>query len=107
MHPPSGEAAILPEAKASATYDPNCRRCARLAAFVDAVRDEHPTYWCRPVAPFGPSDAPLVIVGLAPGMHGANATGRPFTGDYAGILLYETLHAYGFASQPEGTARDD
>ena len=107
MHAPTGEVAILPEAKASATYDPNCRRCARLAMFLDAVRREHPDYWCRPVAPFGPADASLVIVGLAPGMHGANATGRPFTGDYAGILLYETLHAYGFASQPEGAARDD
>ena len=57
--------------------------------------------------PFGSADAPLLIVGLAPGMHGANATGRPFTGDHAGILLYETLHAYGFASQPRATARDD
>ena len=57
--------------------------------------------------PFGAPAARLVIVGLAPGMHGANATGRPFTGDYAGILLYETLHAYGFANQPSATARDD
>ncbi len=57
--------------------------------------------------PFGPQAARLVIVGLAPGMHGANASGRPFTGDYAGILLYETLHAYGFATQPIATARDD
>ena len=57
--------------------------------------------------PFGDAAARLVIVGLAPGMHGANASGRPFTGDYAGILLYETLHAYGFASQPVAAARDD
>ena len=107
MHAPSGKDAILPEAKASAAYDPNCRRCARLAAFRDAVHTEHPSYWCRPVPPFGAANAAFVIVGLAPGMHGANATGRPFTGDYAGILLYETLHAYGFASQPDGAARDD
>lgn len=49
----------------------------------------------------------MLIVGLAPGLHGANATGRPFTGDYAGILLYNTLHEFGFGSQPESTARDD
>lgn len=57
--------------------------------------------------PFGSRDARLVIVGLAPGLHGANATGRPFTGDYAGILLYATLHEYGFATQPTGAAPDD
>jgi uracil-DNA glycosylase family 4 len=68
---------------------------------------EHPDYFCRPVPPFGAADAALVIVGLAPGMHGANASGRPFTGDYAGILLYETLHAFGFASRSVSTARDD
>jgi uracil-DNA glycosylase family 4 len=93
--------------RASAAYDPDCRRCARLAVFLDAVRAEHPAYRCRPVPPFGAAGASLVIVGLAPGMHGANATGRPFTGDHAGILLYATLHAYGFASQPTGTAPDD
>jgi uracil-DNA glycosylase len=88
-------------------YDPSCRRCPRLAAFLDEVRAEHPSYWCKPVPPFGDNAARLVIVGLAPGMHGANATGRPFTGDYAGILLYGTLHAYGFATQPSAIARDD
>ena len=92
---------------ASATYDPECRRCPRLAAFLDEVKRDHPEYWCKPVPPFGTSDARLVIVGLAPGMHGANATGRPFTGDYAGILLYETLHAYGLATQPVASARGD
>jgi uracil-DNA glycosylase family 4 len=99
--------AILPELQASAAYDPACRRCARLASFLDAVRAAHPTYFCRPVPPFGDPAARLVIVGLAPGMHGANATGRPFTGDYAGILLYATLHAYGYASRPDSTAADD
>jgi uracil-DNA glycosylase len=92
---------------ASAAYDPACRRCPRLCAFLDEVKREHPEYWCKPVPPFGTADARLLIVGLAPGMHGANATGRPFTGDYAGILLYETLHAYGFATQPVATARGD
>src|SRR5215475_12985017 len=99
--------AILPDSTAAQTYDADCRRCARLAAFLDEVRAGNPGYFCRPVPPFGARDARLVIVGLAPGMHGANATGRPFTGDYAGILLYETLHAYGFASQPQSTAPGD
>jgi uracil-DNA glycosylase family 4 len=91
----------------AATFDADCRRCARLAAFLDAVRTEHPQYHCRPVPPFGAADARLVIVGLAPGMHGANATGRPFTGDYAGILLYATLFKFGFATRPEAHGVDD
>ena len=98
---------ILPESSALPIYDIDCRRCPRLAQFLDRVQRANPGYFCRPVPPFGPSDARFVIVGLAPGMHGANATGRPFTGDYAGILLYATLHAYGFASQSLATARDD
>ncbi len=69
---------ILPEVPASAVYDPACRRCARLADFLATVRADHPDYFCGPVPPFGASDAALVIVGLAPGMHGANASGRPF-----------------------------
>ena len=98
---------ILPELTDSPVYDAECRRCPRLATFLDRVREACPGYACRPVPPFGPGDAKCVIVGLAPGMHGANATGRPFTGDYAGILLYATLHAYGFASQPDGASPDD
>lgn len=81
-------------------FSTDCRRCARLAGFLDSVRHQNPGYFCRPVPSFGPADARLLIVGLAPGMHGANRTGRPFTGDYAGVLLYETLHAYGFATAP-------
>ena len=100
-------AAILPETAVALAYDADCRRCARLATFLDRVRKANPTYFCRPVPPFGAGDAALVIVGLAPGMHGANASGRPFTGDHAGILLYATLHAHGFASQPVASARDD
>ena len=98
---------ILPESAAASAYDADCRRCDRLAAFLDRVRAANPGYFCRPVPPFGAADAALVIVGLAPGMHGANASGRPFTGDHAGILLYATLHAYGFASQPTGASRGD
>jgi uracil-DNA glycosylase family 4 len=89
------------------TFDPDCRRCSRLAAFLDAVGKRHPDYHCRPVAPFGSALHRLLIVGLAPGLHGANRTGRPFTGDHAGILLYRTLHAHGFASRAESMSKDD
>ena len=88
-------------------FDPACRRCPRLAAFLDEGRARHPEYHCAPVAPFGDARPQLLIVGLAPGFHGANATGRPFTGDYAGVLLYETLHAFGWASAPVSVSRDD
>jgi len=90
-----------------AIYDPDCRRCPRLARFLDRVHAVHPTYHCRPVPPFGAADASLVIVGLAPGMHGANATGRPFTGDYAGKLLYATLHKFGFATRSQSVSASD
>ena len=88
-------------------FDIGCQRCERLAEFLGGVRRQHPGYHARPVAPFGDPAARLLIVGLAPGMHGANASGRPFTGDFAGILLYQTLFDFGFASQPQSTSRDD
>jgi uracil-DNA glycosylase family 4 len=88
-------------------FDPDCRRCERLAGFLDAVGKRHPAYHCRPVAPFGSARHRLLIVGLAPGLHGANRTGRPFTGDHSGILLYRTLHAHGFASRAESVSADD
>jgi len=81
-------------------YDPDCTLCPRLAAFLARIRQEYPRYHARPVGPFGDPQARFVIVGLAPGLHGANATGRPFTGDVAGILLYQTLHRHGFSSRP-------
>jgi uracil-DNA glycosylase family 4 len=84
-------------------FDPSCTRCDRLAAFLAGVRDQYPAYHARPVPPFGDPDARLLVVGLAPGMHGANATGRPFTGDYAGLLLYRTLFDFGFSNQPGAT----
>ena len=96
-----------PAALSAVTYDFDCRRCTRLAGFLDAVRAEHPAYFCHPVPAFGDAAARLVIVGLAPGMHGANATGRPFTGDYAGILLYRTLFDFGFATEPESLGAGD
>lgn len=85
----------------------SCTDCSRLAGFLADVRIKHPDYHARPVEPFGDDKARLLIVGLAPGMHGANRSGRPFTGDYAGILLYETLHAFGFASKPQSLSRED
>ena len=88
-------------------FDADCRRCERLADFLVDVRERHPAYHAKPVAPFGDSEARLLIVGLAPGMHGANASGRPFTGDHAGILLYQTLYDFGFASAAVSRARDD
>ncbi len=90
-----------------ATFDPACRRCPRLAGHLDAVRRAHPGYHARPVPSFGDPAARLLMVGLAPGLHGANRTGRPFTGDYAGILLYATLYRQGFGSAPESVAADD
>jgi len=88
-------------------FDLHCRRCPRLAEFLAVVKAKHPDYHCRPVPPFGDAGARLLIVGLAPGMHGANRTGRPFTGDHAGILLYEMLHKFGFSTATESVAADD
>ncbi|HCK75863.1 MAG TPA: SPO1 DNA polymerase [Gammaproteobacteria bacterium] len=88
-------------------YNRNCVRCPRLVRFLKQVRGRHPDYACRPVPSFGALGSRLLIVGLAPGLHGANATGRPFTGDHAGILLFRTLHKYGFSSAPESISGDD
>ena len=73
-------------------FDFGCRRCARLASLLESIRRERPEYYARPVPGFGDTAPRLLIVGLAPGMHGANRTGRSFTGDHAGILLYRTLY---------------
>ncbi|MCH9699023.1 MAG: uracil-DNA glycosylase [Gammaproteobacteria bacterium] len=88
-------------------FDQHCRQCPRLSDFLDQVGLDYPEYHARPVAPFGAEQSRLLIVGLAPGLHGANATGRPFTGDHAGILLYETLFQFGFSNQPQSRHRDD
>ena len=85
-------------APADSRYDPACTRCPRLAGFLCEVKNRYPDYFCRPVPQFGHQGGRLLIVGLAPGLHGANATGRPFTGDHAGIMLYRTLYKFGFAS---------
>ena len=83
------------------TFNQDCRRCSRLAGVLDQVRIEHPGYHALPVSSFGATGSRFLIVGLAPGMHGANRTGRPFTGDFAGNLLYGSLHKYGFASSAD------
>ena len=88
-------------------YDPDCTRCPRLAEFLAESHSRYPAYWCRPVASFGDAAPRIVLVGLAPGLHGANRTGRPFTGDYAGILLYETLYELGLSTRRESVSADD
>src|ERR1700690_3996791 len=84
-----------------------CRACTRLAHFLDEVKGANPGYYCKPVPAFGDAHSKLLIVGLAPGMHGANRSGRPFTGDAPGILLYATLHKFGLAGAPGSTAPHD
>ena len=85
----------------------NCPRCPRLVAYRKSWRAQEPGWFNAPVASFGPIDARLLIVGLAPGLRGANRTGRPFTGDYAGDLLYATLKEFGFAAGDYEARPDD
>jgi uracil-DNA glycosylase family 4 len=85
----------------------DCPLCPRLAAFREAWRGREPHWHNAPVPSFGDVDARLLIVGLAPGLRGANATGRPFTGDYAGDLLYATLAEFGFAKGDYAERADD
>ncbi len=88
-------------------FNQDCQQCPRLAEFLNDVKRYHPNYHSRPVAPFGDPNARLLIVGLAPGMHGANASGRPFTGDYAGLLLYQALYDFGYSNQLQSTHLGD
>ncbi|WP_136161491.1 uracil-DNA glycosylase [Sphingomonas flavalba] len=84
------------ESPLAATEPPHdCPRCPRLVALRQESRTEHPDWWNAPVPAFGDPDGWLAIIGLAPGKHGANRTGRPFTGDFAGPLLFDTLEAFG------------
>ena len=91
----------------TSTFNSDCRQCPRLANFLDQVKEQYPHYHARPVKPFGADRPKLLIVGLAPGMHGANATGRPFTGDYAGLLLYQALYKFGYSNQPDSHSLKD
>ena len=94
---------------APASIEPgrNCPLCPRLAAFRAQARAKEPDWHNAPVASFGDANAQLLIIGLAPGLQGANRTGRPFTGDYAGDLLYATLLEYGFANGAYQARPDD
>ena len=85
----------------------DCPLCPRLVAYRHANRDDHPDWFNGPAPSFGDRGARLLVVGLAPGRQGANRTGRPFTGDYAGVLLYETLLKYGFARGHYAAQPDD
>ena len=78
-----------------------CRACPRLAAHLATVREAHPDYHCQPVGAWGSPRARLLIVGLAPGLHGANRCGQPFTGDASGAFLFAALSRSGFASDPD------
>lgn len=91
----------------AAIYDAGCRRCPRLCAHLRKIRSTFPEYFARPVPPFGAAHPRVLVVGLAPGLHGANASGRPFTGDVAGSLLYRTLHEFGLGSRPVSAGRGD
>ncbi len=101
-----GRASREPQAKTSEP-DPDCAICPRLVAFRASGRAKEPDWHNAPVKNFAVSDARLLIVGLAPGLRGANRTGRPFTGDVAGDLLYETLLAFGFAKGAYHARADD
>ena len=88
-------------------FNPKCTLCPRLTEYLGQMRQSHPHYHNAPVAAFGDPNPELLVVGLAPGAHGANATGRPFTGDFAGLLLYRALFAAGFSTAPQSHSGDD
>lgn len=85
----------------------SCQQCKRLVSYLKATKSKYPSYYCQPVPSFGNDQAQLLIIGLAPGLHGANATGRPFTGDDSGNLLFSTLKKHGFSTLDKSLAIDD
>jgi uracil-DNA glycosylase family 4 len=98
---------VAPNSLAPNAPPPDCNLCPRLAAYRAENRAAHADWFNAPVPSFGPLDAPLLIVGLAPGVRGANRTGRPFTGDHAGLLLYATLAKLGLSSGEYGADPGD
>src|SRR6476659_4767987 len=111
IFPVNQKARILPQKTIDnpmqSSFSTECRKCQRMAGFLDEVKTRHPDYYARPVPAFGDVSPRLLVIGLAPGMHGANRTGRPFTGDFAGILLYRTLFKFGFANHEGSASVDD
>ncbi len=103
----AGRPGIAASAHEAPEPAPDCALCPRLAAFRRANRSAYPAFHNAPVPSFGPLAARFLVVGLAPGLKGANRTGRPFTGDYAGTLLYGSLIRHGFAHGAYGAAIDD
>ena len=91
----------------NSSFNTNCKRCPRLAKHLKRVNLDYPAYHSKPVPSFGVKQPKLLIVGLAPGLHGANATGRPFTGDHAGIILYEMLYKHGFSNKISSVSLND
>ena len=85
----------------------DCKRCRRLFNHLQKTKLKYPDYFCKPVSAFGDINAKLLIVGLAPGLHGANASGIPFTGDSSGEFLFKTLYQYGFASHSDSNIGSD
>ncbi|QDX26853.1 uracil-DNA glycosylase [Sphingomonas suaedae] len=99
---------MIPPSPLPQTEPPHdCPRCPRLVALREGLRADYPDWWNAPVPAFGDPDAWLGIIGLAPGKHGANRTGRPFTGDYAGDLMFATLAKFGFTSGTYANRADD
>ena len=91
----------------SSAFNPNCTACPRLSESLTKIRSKFSHYHARPVPSFGAKNPKLLIVGLAPGLHGANATGRPFTGDHAGVILYKMLYEHGFSNKKISTHLKD
>ncbi len=103
----SRKSATLAEERERREPDPDCPLCPRLADFRRSIRAAEPSWHNAPVATFGDRTAAVLIVGLAPGLRGANRTGRPFTGDHAGLLLYQTLLEFGLAEGTYAASTDD